>query len=63
MNFLLNTNFYKKTKNAVIHLITLWLFFIFSVQANDLQCDIANNSQINPAVITSMMNEASNGNF
>jgi len=48
-------------KSPAIYLISLWLLFSSPASALDLQCELVKNSQIEPAVIATMIEAANNG--
>ncbi len=48
-------------KILAVHLVSSWLLFSSSANALDLQCELSENSQIEPAVIATMIEAANNG--
>ena len=50
-----------RNRRSVINLVSLWLLLSGPAGAVDLQCELAENSQINPAIISSMMEAAGKG--
>lgn len=57
MNNFLSPNY----KSSAVYLISLWLLFSGPARALDLQCKLVENSQIEPAIIATMIEAANNG--
>ena len=51
----------KDNRSSMLHLIGFWLLLISSTSTADLQCQLAENSQIKPAVIATMSAAADKG--
>jgi len=55
---------YKHVKKlSALYLVGFWLLFAHPANAMDLHCDLAENSQINPAIIEAMLEAANKGYF
>lgn len=63
MNNLLHLIYKHVKKLSALYLAGFWLLFTPPANAMDLQCDLAENSQINPAIIEAMLEAADKGNF
>lgn len=63
MNNFLHLIYTRGKRISAPYLASFWLIFAHPVAAIEMQCDLAENSHINPAIINTMLEAANKGYF
>ena len=63
MNTLLHLIYKNSKRISVLCLASFWLLIAHPARAMDIQCDLPENSRINPAIINTMLEAADKGYF
>ena len=63
MNNFLHLIYNHGKRISAVYLASFWLLFAHPAAATDMQCDLAENSHINPAIINAMLEAAHKGYF